>query len=191
MSETNDVTDAIANLPRRSTYAALHLRSPAFRANHRQRFASAVPALRRPRGSRHRIVLSWFDDSNEHHETKLADPRELLGATADSENVPAEEKARRERAREGGAGIVSYSVDADGNRVVFTINGRLFLTEIGNDAATGAPTSRTRELAGEWLDEDPAMYTPVLNPRIAPDGEHVLYTTGTYLMLVRHWRLAG
>ena len=28
------------------------------------------------------------------------------------------------------------------------------------------------------------MYTPVLNPRIAPDGEHVLYTTGSYLMLV-------
>ena len=25
-----------------------------------------------------------------------------------------------------------------------------------------------------------SMYTPVLNPRIAPDGEHVLYTTGSY-----------
>ena len=107
-----------------------------------------------------------------------------MGATADSEDVPAEEKARRERAREGGTGIVGYSSDDDGNRIVFTINGRLFLTDIDWNDETGAPEPHTRELAGEWLDEDPAMYTPVLNPRIAPDGEHVLYTTGSYLMLV-------
>ena len=119
------------------------------------------------------LWLSWFDESGEHHETKLADPRELLGATADSEDVPAEEKARRERAREGGTGIVGYSADDDGNRIVFTINGRLFLTDIDWNDETGAPEPHTRELAGEWLDEDPAMYTPVLNPRIAPDGEHV------------------
>ena len=61
---------------------------------------------------------------------------------------------------------------------------RLFLTDIDWNDETGAPEPHTRELAGEWLDEDPAMYTPVLNPRIAPDGEHVLYTTGSYLMLV-------
>lgn len=185
MSETNDVTDAIANLPRRR---ARTLRFTCGAPRSAQTIGNGSRALfLRSDGPEDLVTalwLSWFDDSSEHHETKLTDPRELLGATADSENVPAEEKARRERAREGGTGIVSYSVDADGDRVVFTINGRLFLTEIGNDAATGAPTSRTRELAGEWLDEDPAMYTPVLNPRIAPDGEHVLYTTGTYLMLV-------
>ena len=185
MSETNDVTDAIANLPRRR---ARTLRFTCGAPRSAQTIGDGSRALfLRSDGPEDLVTalwLSWFDDSSEHHETKLTDPRELLGATADSENVPAEEKARRERAREGGTGIVSYSVDADGDRVVFTINGRLFLTEIGNDAATGAPTSRTRELAGEWLDEDPAMYTPVLNPRIAPDGEHVLYTTGTYLMLV-------
>ncbi|KAB7788802.1 cytochrome C [Bifidobacterium cebidarum] len=155
------------------------------------------------------LWLSWFDAAGEHHETKLADPRDLLGADADSENVPAEERARRERAREGGTGIVSYSVDKAGDRVVFTINGRLYLTEIdwqdavesvvdgegaGEVAESGEsgetevaitiPVARTRELAGEWLDEDPATYAPVLNPRIAPDGGHVLYTTGTYLMLV-------
>ena len=185
MSETNDVTDAIANLPRRR---ARTLRFTCGAPRSAQTIGDGSRALfLRSDGPEDLVTalwLSWFDDSSEHHETKLTDPRELLGATADSENVPAEEKARRERAREGGTGIVSYSVDADGDRVVFTINGRLFLTEIGNDAATGAPTSRTRELAGKWLDEDPAMYTPVLNPRIAPDGEHVLYTTGTYLMLV-------
>ena len=185
MSETNDVNDAIKHFPR--------LRARTLR------FGCGAPRSAQTGGDGSRALflrsdgpedlvtalwLSWFDESGEHHETKLADPRELLGATADNEDVPAEEKARRERAREGGTGIVGYSADDDGNRIVFTINGRLFLTEIAWNDETGAPEPHTRELAGEWLDEDPEMYTPVLNPRIAPDGEHVLYTTGSYLMLI-------
>lgn len=115
MSETNDVTDAIANLPRRR---ARTLRFTCGAPRSAQTIGNGSRALfLRSDGPEDLVTalwLSWFDDSSEHHETKLADPRELLGATADSENVPAEEKARRERAREGGAGIVSYSVDADG-----------------------------------------------------------------------------
>ncbi|MCH9277033.1 prolyl oligopeptidase family serine peptidase [Bifidobacterium amazonense] len=122
-----------------------------------------------------------------HREILLADPRALL-ADADSEDVPAEEKARRERAREGGSGIVSYSVDAAGRRVVFTINGRLFLTEIvdGEPGESGAsPAGRTRQLAAAQLDTDEqGVYGPVLNPRISPDGRHVLYTTGEHLVLI-------
>ena len=185
MSETNDVNDAIKHFPR---LRARTLRFGCGAPRSAQTVGDGSRALfLRSDGPEDLVTalwLSWFDESGEHHETKLADPRELLGATADSEDVPAEEKARRERAREGGTGIVGYSADDDGNRIVFTINGRLFLTDIDWDDETGAPEPHTRELAGEWLDEDPAMYTPVLNPRIAPDGEHVLYTTGSYLMLV-------
>lgn len=185
MSETNDVNDAIKHFPR---LRARTLRFGCGAPRSAQTVGDGSRALfLRSDGPEDLVTalwLSWFDESGEHHETKLADPRELLGATADSEDVPAEEKARRERAREGGTGIVGYSSDDDGNRIVFTINGRLFLTDIDWNAETGAPEPHTRELAGEWLDEDPAMYTPVLNPRIAPDGEHVLYTTGSYLMLV-------
>ena len=185
MSETNDVNDAIKHFPR---LRARTLRFGCGAPRSAQTVGDGSRALfLRSDGPEDLVTalwLSWFDESGEHHETKLADPRELLGATADSEDVPAEEKARRERAREGGTGIVGYSADDDGNRIVFTINGRLFLTEIAWNDETGAPEPHTRELAGEWLDEDPAMYTPVLNPRIAPDGEHVLYTTGSYLMLV-------
>lgn len=185
MSETNDVNDAIKHFPR---LRARTLRFGCGAPRSAQTVGDGSRALfLRSDGPENLVTalwLSWFDESGEHHETKLADPRELLGATADSEDVPAEEKARRERAREGGTGIVGYSSDDDGNRIVFTINGRLFLTDIDWNAETGAPEPHTRELAGEWLDEDPAMYTPVLNPRIAPDGEHVLYTTGSYLMLV-------
>ena len=185
MSETNDVNDAIKHFPR---LRARTLRFGCGAPRSAQTVGDGSRALfLRSDGPEDLVTalwLSWFDESGEHHETKLADPRELLGATADSEDVPAEEKARRERAREGGTGIVGYSADDDGNRIVFTINGRLFLTDIDWNGETGAPEPHTRELAGEWLDEDPAMYTPVLNPRIAPDGEHVLYTTGSYLMLV-------
>ena len=185
MSETNDVNDAIKHFPR---LRARTLRFGCGAPRSAQTVGDGSRALfLRSDGPEDLVTalwLSWFDESGEHHETKLADPRELLGATADSEDVPAEEKARRERAREGGTGIVGYSSDDDGNRIVFTINGRLFLTGIDWNDETGAPEPHTRELAGEWLDEDPAMYTPVLNPRIAPDGEHVLYTTGSYLMLV-------
>ena len=185
MSETNDVNDAIKHFPR---LRARTLRFGCGAPRSAQTVGDGSRALfLRSDGPEDLVTalwLSWFDESGEHHETKLSDPRELLGATADSEDVPAEEKARRERAREGGTGIVGYSADDDGNRIVFTINGRLFLTDIDWNDETGAPEPHTRELAGEWLDEDPEMYTPVLNPRIAPDGEHVLYTTGSYLMLV-------
>ena len=185
MSETNDVNDAIKHFPR---LRARTLRFGCGAPRSAQVVGDGSRALfLRSDGPQDLVTalwLSWFDESGEHHETKLADPRELLGGSADREDVPAEEKARRERAREGGTGIVGYSSDDDGNRIVFTINGRLFLTDIDWNDETGAPEPHTRELAGEWLDEDPAMYTPVLNPRIAPDGEHVLYTTGSYLMLV-------
>ncbi|MBW3090274.1 prolyl oligopeptidase family serine peptidase [Bifidobacterium miconisargentati] len=206
MSETTDTNDAIKDFPRRK---ARTLRFTCGAPRSAKVIADGSRALfLRSDGPEDLVTalwLSWFDADGEHHETKLADPRELLGGKADSEDVPAEERARRERAREGGAGIVGYSVSDAGDRVVFTINGRLFMTEIGEaDAdgnvtwpdeyfdgtdgsetgATTTPVARTRELAGAWLDEDPDMYAPVLNPRIAPDGTHVLYTTGSYLMLV-------
>lgn len=114
--------------------------------------------------------MSVIDENGNASEMPLADPRTLL-ADADAEDVPAEERARRERAREGGSGIVGYSIDASGNRVTFTINGQLFLTDI----AVGV----TRAIS---IEEDELK--PVLNPRISPDGQHVMYTTGTYLVNV-------
>ena len=163
------------------------------------------------------LWLSTFDvDCGTHDEVLLADPRKLL-PDADAEEVPAEERARRERAREGGQGIVAYSVDAAGDRVVFTINNQLFLTQIDADGR-GA---RTRQLAVDTLspaslgtsgtetaerlhahaaghtcadeDDEAADFMPivdhddllpVLNPRISPDGRHVLYTTGGHLVMV-------
>lgn len=139
------------------------------------------------------LWMSWFDAAGEHHETLIADPRVLLGGGADSEDVPAEERARRERAREGGSGIVGYSVDEAGSRVVFTLNGRLFLAELSGACSVdgsgvdgteaGNSKAAVRELCAGRLTAE-AGTAPVLNPRISPDGDHVLYTTGERLQLV-------
>ena len=85
------------------------------------------------------LWMSVIGSDGDTDEILLADPRTLL-ADADAEDVPAEEKARRERAREGGSGIVGYSVDAAGNRVAFTINGQLFLTDIAAGVTRGIAT---------------------------------------------------
>ena len=144
-------------------------------------------------GSEDTVTSLWMSvidttGTGDDREVLLADPRELL-ADADAENVPAEERARRERAREGGSGIVAYSVDQAGRRVVFTINGQLFLTEIREDGIS----AHTRQLVLDDSMLSASEYGPVLNPRISPDGRHVMYTTGEHLNLIdiADWPVPG
>lgn len=126
------------------------------------------------------LWLSVFDQEGRHHEVLLADPRALL-EDADMEHVPAAELARRERSREGGEGIVDYSVDAAGDRVVFALGDRLWLSLIAPDGLTAS----TRALSLEHSD------LAVLNPVISPDGTMVAYTTGDQLMVVAIGQDAG
>lgn len=165
------MTDAIRQFPRKK---ARTLRFSCGAPRSARVIADGSRALfLRSDGSENTVTSLWMsviDENGNASEMLLADPRTLL-ADADAEDVPAEERARRERAREGGSGIVGYSTDASGNRVTFTINGQLFLTDI----AVGV----TRAIA---IEEDELK--PVLNPRISPDGQHVMYTTGTYLVNV-------
>ena len=165
------MTDAIRQFPRKK---ARTLRFSCGAPRSARVIADGSRALfLRSDGSEDTVTSLWMsviDENGNASEMLLADPRTLL-ADADAEDVPAEERARRERAREGGSGIVGYSTDVSGNRVTFTINGQLFLTDI----AAGV----TRAIA---IEEDELK--PVLNPRISPDGQHVMYTTGTYLVNV-------
>lgn len=165
------MTDAIRQFPRKKA-RTLRFSCGAPRSARAIADGSRVLFLRSdgPEDTVTSLWMSAIDENGHASETLLADPRTLL-ADADAEDVPAEERARRERAREGGSGIVGYSTDASGNRVTFTINGQLFLTDI----AAGV----TRAIA---IEEDELK--PVLNPRISPDGQHVMYTTGTYLVNV-------
>ncbi|MFE9093871.1 prolyl oligopeptidase family serine peptidase [Streptomyces sp. NPDC007264] len=97
-------------------------------------------------------------DTADGAERVAADPETLLrGAT---EQLPPEERARRERSREGGAGIVGYATDAAVELAAFALSGRLFTAELR------AGTTRELPVPG-----------PVVDPRPAPDGRHIAYVT--------------
>jgi dipeptidyl-peptidase-4 len=98
-------------------------------------------------------------------ERLVADPATLLAAGDD--DVPPEERARRERMRETAGGIVGYDADAAATRAVFALSGRLFLADLVAGGATELP------VAG-----------PVIDPRLDPTGSRVAYVTGGALHVV-------
>ncbi|GAA4944385.1 prolyl oligopeptidase family serine peptidase [Streptomonospora halophila] len=123
-------------------------------------------AFLRGRDGEDAATCLWIRDLDEAAERVVADPRTI---GADDEDLPAEERARRERLRETGAGIVSYTVDADFTRAVFTLSGRLYTADL---AGGGAP----REVA--------AAVAPVVDPAVSPTGEAAAYVSGGALHVV-------
>lgn len=106
----------------------------------------------------------WIYDVAKRIETKFADPRVLL---ADDAEVPAAERARRERMRETTSGITSYSTDRTGTKVAFALSGQLFV-------------GQTSDSALKNLNVD----GPVIDPRISPDGNFVAWSDGKDLFIV-------
>jgi dipeptidyl-peptidase-4 len=99
----------------------------------------------------------WVLDLASGTERLVADPAALLGDGA--EDLPAAERARRERARERASGIVAFAADLDLTVASFALAGRLFVA----DLAGGRPP---RELpAGRG----------VLDPRVDPTGRRVAW----------------
>ncbi|MEV1023904.1 prolyl oligopeptidase family serine peptidase [Streptomyces sp. NPDC050264] len=107
----------------------------------------------------------WVLDVASGQERVAADPVTLLGGS--SERLSDEERARRERSREGGAGIVGYATDAAAELAAFALSGRLFTAELR------AGTARELRVPG-----------PVLDPRPAPDGRHIAYVARGALRVV-------
>lgn len=107
----------------------------------------------------------WVLDTTDGGERVAADPRALLGGT--SEDLSPEERARRERSREGGAGIVSHATDTAVELASFALSGRLFTAELR------AGTARELPVPG-----------PVIDPRPSPDGRHIAYVTQGALRVV-------
>ncbi|MET9432533.1 prolyl oligopeptidase family serine peptidase [Streptomyces sp. NPDC006551] len=101
-------------------------------------------------------VLDLAGPTGEARERVAADPGTLLAGRA--EELSAEERARRERSREGSGGIVSYAVDAAVELAAFPLSGRLYAAELRAGTA--------RELA---------VPGPVIDPRPSPDGRHIAY----------------
>jgi len=105
----------------------------------------------------------WIYDVAGRIETKFADPRVLL---ADDAEIPAAERARRERMRETTSGITSYSTDRTGTKVAFALSGQLFVAE------TSSSNLRNLDITG-----------PAIDPRLSPDGNFVAWSNGKDLFI--------
>jgi dipeptidyl-peptidase-4 len=117
---------------------------------------SRVVFLRSPAGDDPATAL-WAFDVAEARERLVADPKEHA---ADAEGLPAEERARRERARERATGIVSFATDHDAAVAVFEVAGALFTADLRSNGA--------RQLA---------VAGPVFDPQVDPTGRRVAYAT--------------
>ena len=100
----------------------------------------------------------WLVDSVAGEERLVADPAELL---SDGGHDSDQEQARRERAREVGAGIVAYDGLPDLSRVCLVLSGRVFLADVDEGRAAELPSS------GDAFDA-----------RLSPDGASVAYVSG-------------
>ncbi|MFB6621049.1 prolyl oligopeptidase family serine peptidase [Streptomyces sp. NPDC056374] len=98
-------------------------------------------------------------------ERVAADPEVLL--SGGQEELSPQERARRERSREGSAGVVAYAVDAAVELAAFALSGRLFAAELR------AGTARELPVPG-----------PVIDPRPSPDGRLVAYVAEGALRVV-------
>src|SRR5580693_4214391 len=68
------------------------------------------------------VTCLWEADAATGEARLVADPRTL---GADEENLPAEERARRERVRETAAGIVAYATDRAATLAAFALSGQV------------------------------------------------------------------
>ncbi|MBP2404938.1 S9 family peptidase [Streptomyces syringium] len=119
----------------------------------------------RSRSGTDRANVLWVLDLDAGREYPAADPAVLLGGA--DEELSAEERARRERSREGSAGVVGYAVDNAVELAAFALSGRLFVAELRGGTA--------RELT---------VPGPVVDPRPSPDGRRVAYVAGGALRVV-------
>ncbi|HEY0487407.1 MAG TPA: prolyl oligopeptidase family serine peptidase [Mycobacteriales bacterium] len=119
--------------------------------------------LRAPSGT-DRVHGLWLLDVATGEERCAADPRHL----EDDGELPAEERALRERRRESSAGIVAYACDDAGTVAVFVLSGRLYRVSL-TDGSAPVPVPTTG---------------PVLDPRPDPAGQRIAYVTGGALHVV-------
>ncbi|ADI07224.1 putative peptidase [Streptomyces bingchenggensis BCW-1] len=110
----------------------------------------------RSRSGTDRANLLWVHDLTERREYPAADPAALLGGA--DEELSAEERARRERSREGSGGVIGYATDLTVELAAFALSGRLFASELRAGV--------TRELR---------VPGPVIDPRPSPDGRRIAY----------------
>ncbi|MFC4949584.1 S9 family peptidase [Pseudonocardia sp. GCM10023141] len=114
----------------------------------------------RSRGGTDAVNCLWSLDVATGTERLVADPHLLDGAA--TEDLPPEERARRERSREKAGGVVGYAVDAVAEVAAFALSGQLYVADLVGAAAPRAIT------------------TPggVIDPRPDPTGRRVAFVSG-------------
>lgn len=130
----------------------------------------------RSRGGTDPVNCLWVVDAATGEERLAADPNELLAAD-DSGDLPPEERARRERARESAGGITAFAADKDSTLAAFALAGRLFVADLD--------TCEAHELA---------VAGPVYDPRPDPLAQRVAYVSGATLCVAEldgSWRIVA
>ncbi|HEX3825278.1 MAG TPA: prolyl oligopeptidase family serine peptidase [Mycobacteriales bacterium] len=102
----------------------------------------------------------WVLDLADGVERAVVDP-------AADDNLPAAERMRRERVREGASGVVSYAADSAGRIAAFALGGRLHVVEVDS---------------GELQTLGDAQ--SCFDPRPDPTGRYVAYVDGGDLRVV-------
>jgi dipeptidyl-peptidase-4 len=151
-----------------------------------QRFSLGVPrefaiapdgsriAFLRSQSGTDPVTCLWVRDTGSGAERLVVDPQVLLAGQA--ETLTPEERARRERTRQGGRGVVAFATDDAVRIAVFALSGRLFVADLTDltDLADGT---------GGAVRELPAA-GPVLDPHPDPTGARVAYVTGGALHVI-------
>ncbi|MEM9203369.1 MAG: DPP IV N-terminal domain-containing protein, partial [Actinomycetota bacterium] len=121
-------------------------------------------AFLRSAGPEDPVNALWTFDVASRSERLVVDPAML---SADDGDLPPEEQARRERARESGGGIVAYDADRNLTTACFALGGQIGRADLVTGEAALLDT-----MAGGF------------DPRLAPDGTTIAYVAGEGLRVV-------
>ena len=159
----------MAAVPEAVSFPRLSARTQRFRLGVPREFVVAADGRRvlflRSSSGSDPVHALWSLDLDSGQERQLADPRRLLSESG--EQLSAQERARRERMRESGAGIVAFSTDRAADVATFALSGRLYTV----DTVDTVP----RRLATP---------TGVIDPRLDPTGRRVAYVAAGALRVV-------
>lgn len=108
-------------------------------------------------------TLYEFDVASGQERVLLTAEQILQGA---EENLSPEERARRERQRQTARGIAGYALTEDGNTIVTSLSGRLFLVE--------RATAKVREITS-------TSKQAALDPQVSKDGSKLAHCRGNDL----------
>jgi dipeptidyl-peptidase-4 len=127
------------------------------------------------------VTCLWEADTATGQERLVVDPRAL---GADEENLPPEERARRERVRETAAGIVAYATNADATLAVFALSGQVYAMPLASAARASTAGKEAAATGGPVTARPIPAKVPALDPRPDPTGTKVAYVHGGALRVI-------